>query len=290
VRYDAGYARFKVWMKGGRVVVGGEIEYTLGWMYYVIDLGDTVPSDTKGRIGGKFKGHLNWWYCKKHIGSKGAEELVYWNEEAWVAVPKTWESDLGTKLSGVAVWRENDVVKTQHGTRGWPDTLIDWTPAKRATVPARLLEMENDIILEWTQIFDVKRHGCLSIDPQCCRHPVDCDVKFVEVAVKRKGIILAQNFARANASAWPFSTDARTAAHEFGHHLGNPDEYPGATSVDASVNTDGAVAGIDDEGLMGSGSTIRRRYFDDICAALSKSVARETDKTFSFSPVEKVKS
>jgi type VI secretion system VgrG family protein len=292
MRHDANSARFNVWMKGGRVVVGGAIEYTLGWIYYIIALGDTVSSDTKGVIGGKYYGHEKSWYCKKRAGSKGAEGLVYWNGETWVAVPNSWTDDLGTKLSGMAVWRENGVVKTQFGKQPWPqpDTVKDWTPAQRSKVTDRLWELEYDIMDLWAEAFDVKRDGCLSADPRCCRHPVDCDVKFVEVAVKRKGIILAQNFARANESAWPFETDARTAAHEFGHHLGNPDEYPGAGTVDASVNTDGAVAGIDKKGLMGSGWTIRRRYFDDICTALSKNVARETDKTFRFSPVERVES
>jgi hypothetical protein len=50
------------------------------------------------------------------------------------------------------------------------------------------------------------------------------------------------------------------AAHEFGHHIGNSDEYAG-TKVDTSLNDDGATSGIDPNSIMGQQLTkVKKRH------------------------------
>jgi hypothetical protein len=78
----------------------------------------------------------------------------------------------------------------------------------------------------------------------------------------------------------------RMPIHEFGHHLGNPDEYTGAATVDPSVNTDGAKAGIDKKSIMGGeGMEVRRRHMTPICEALSKAVLDATGQKYSYTAV-----
>jgi hypothetical protein len=100
----------------------------------------------------------------------------------------------------------------------------------------------------------MRRQGCVSTDQHCCRYSLVVNVDFTAVAT-RSGhtIVLAADDGRSNAGAWSMG-DGRPglAPHEFGHHLGNPDEYPGGVGIDTSVNTDGASAGIDGSCLMGS--------------------------------------
>ncbi len=95
-----------------------------------------------------------------------------------------------------------------------------------------------------------------------------------------------EHFARANAKAWPLGADDDTAIHEFGHHLGNPDEYPGASSVNIFVNGDGAALGIDEASLMGEGDTARRRHLDTVAEALARLVEQELGKSYTYTPVE----
>lgn len=290
MRFETHSKRFNLRVENHEIVIGGTIDYTRGWLHYIIDLGDLVDEDTGGLIGIKCGGHEDWRFCKKSAAG-GARELVYWDGADWRPVPSSWTSDLGTKLHGTAVWAEGGVTKTQWGKMPWPDPVPEWSQAALQGKDERLAEIKATIETGWTGTFDFKREQCASGDPMCCRHRIRCEINFAETAVKRgPRIILAENDGRANANAWPYDVDTNTAMHEFGHHLGNPDEYPGATSVDATVNGDGATAGIDPEGLMGDGSTLRQRYYDTIRTVFVSLVARETKKLFTYAIVTELRS
>jgi len=286
LRYDRGRSRFNIRIEDGEIVVGGTIEYVRGWLHYVILLGDHVPLLTGGRIRQRLNGSLNYRYCKKDEQA-GAHGLVFWDGDAWVPVPDMWSSPLGTKLHGCAVWREGGQVHTQYGQRDWPDAVPEWSPAMLADKDRRLATFKRVIEDNWTGKVQLKRGDCLSNDPRCCRHPIRCEVNFVEVdALAPDGIVLAENDTRANASAWSISGTRLTAIHEFGHHLGNPDEYPGAGSVDVLVMGDGAVFGIDEESIMGGGREIRRRHYKFIAEALDELVRERLDKDFTYTIVD----
>ncbi|MCA9687591.1 MAG: hypothetical protein KC457_35855, partial [Myxococcales bacterium] len=174
------------------------------------------------------------------------------------------------------------VIKHQYGKLPWPDPVPEWSTGALDDLDDALARAKTDIEEFWCGDFEFKREGCASADPSCCRHTFRSEIAFVEVPVKKRGIILAENDTRANASAWPLDIDAKTAAHEFGHHLGNPDEYAGAQSVDPSVNGDGAKAGIDEESIMGAGWIMRRRHLDSVAEVLAMAVASQTGKPFTF--------
>jgi hypothetical protein len=287
VRYEHGLAHFDISIVDHEVVVGGTIPYTRGWMHYIIALGDTVPSDTDGLIGGNIDHSEDWRYCKEVYGDSDEPTLVYWNGAEWTPVPSTWKDPIGTKLSGMGVWNENGVVKHQYGKREWPDPVPEWSDEALAQKQLSLADVSDMLGYWWTYQFDLKRDGCLSTDVDCCRFRVKCTVNFAESSIKRKGgIILCENDTRANSDAWSYDSGSQTWAHEFGHHLGNPDEYLGAGTVDPSVNGDGATAGIDELSIMGEGDIVRRRHYKYICSALSKLVSKHLGKKYTYSVVD----
>ncbi|PRQ06205.1 Phage-related baseplate assembly protein [Enhygromyxa salina] len=287
-RYKSGFGRFSVWMENGAGYIGGTIPFVRGWMYYIVDLTDFVD-DMRGRIGGKINGHRNWWYAKKRRGEeplKGAAkagDLYYWDGNAWLNVPMLWASPIGTRCLGFAVWRENGEVKTQYGKMPWPDPVpTDWPATNVAELPAKLAAWVAAIENAWSEKFKLKRVTCHA-ETACCSHQLFCRADFEEVLVKERGVIVvAANSARANDSAWRWDMDDDTAAHEFGHHLGNPDEYPGAGTVDPTVNGDGATAGIDHDGLMGGGRTVRSRYFGTVTLAFGLAAREALGVPFMF--------
>lgn len=283
-RYAKGYSRFNLTVDDHAVTIGGTIEYTRGWIYYIIRLDDLVPPSTGGRIGGRYYGSEDWRYCKRADGTGG---LLYWDGAKWVPVPAEWSSDLGTRLHGMGVWREPDGVKQQLGALPWPDTLPtnnadddDWIESSLIFKAARV----NDF---WSEKFDIKRVACRGHDVRCCRYRVSCHIHFKQVPAKGRGIVIAQNNGRANSEIWPVDASDRTFYHEWGHHMGNPDEYEGAGSVDPTVNDDGARAGIDNNSIMGGdGKIVRRRHFNTVCTAMAQAVATHLGKTATYRVVE----
>lgn len=289
VRYERGRAHFDISIVDGEVVVGGTIPYTRGWMHYIIQLGEAAPSDAGGLIGGEYYGSQDLRYCQEVYDDSGVPTLVYWNGAAWVPVPPPpiWTDPIGTKLHGMAVWDELGVIKTQFGKLAWPDPVPEWSAEALDYKDILLEDAAGGIDRNWTHQFDLERDGCLSDAIGCCRFRVRCAVKFAESTVKRKGvIILGENSSRANSGAWGLDDDQLTVAHEFGHHIGNPDEYVGAGSVDPTVNGDGATAGIDELSLMGAGEIVRRRHFKHICLALEQLITTHLGKAYTYFVVD----
>jgi hypothetical protein len=115
-------------------------------------------------------------------------------------------------------------------------------------------------------------------------------VSFAEIEKKLEhGIVITENDARANSENWPLHMTPQTTIHEFGHHLGNPDEYEGAGSVDIFVNGDGAKMGIDKLSIMGKGMTARRRHLKHVSEALTNLIQERLGKSYTFTVVDKLR-
>lgn len=296
IEHDHGHAHFDLEVCDHVVEIHSTIPYKRGFMAYVISLGDLAPDYAKGLIGAKIDGTTDWRYCKKSTTGSDPDRLFYWDGQGWAAVPSAFHdtNTYGTKLFGIAVWREDNVfhtdgvIKTQYGREPWPDDLPEWSSDSlthlNETVKPKWIEAISNY---WSGQFDLKRDQCHGHDPQCCRYRVTCTIGFVEVDTKLKGgIVIGENHARANSGAWPRSASDRTAIHEFGHHLGNPDEYFGASTVNIWVNGDGAILGIDKRSIMGGGRTARRRHLNTVAAVLAKLVEQETGKSYTYTAVE----
>ncbi|MFO7566769.1 MAG: type VI secretion system tip protein TssI/VgrG [Enhygromyxa sp.] len=296
MEYREGRSRFAVEIVNHEVVISSRISYIRGQMGMLISLGDLAAEGAGGVFGKRLDGYDDWRYCKKVTVGGDPNRLAYWDGAGWRIVPKEFKdyNSLGDKLLGIALWKEKfpwkkePVVKDQYGGKfSWPDDVPEWAPESVAKLNEKVLKRWSRAIADmWSNKFDFEREQCRGYDPQCCRYSVTCKVDFYEVDERSKAeIVISENYARANASAWPLRISNRTAAHEFGHHLGNPDEYPGASSLDIWVNDDGAVLGMDKKSIMGSGSVVRRRHFDTVADALARLVKQGTGKSYTYSAV-----
>lgn len=288
--YRVGQSRFDIYVKHYEVIFGGTIRYVRGQIYRIIHLDGVVPSSVGGNIGVRIDGKNNWRYCKSTVkGSKDLADMVYWDGLAWVPVPHVnWsQKERSKNLHGVGVWVEHGVVKTDLGGEPWPDPVPEWSQQSLDMLEWNINEHMKSIMGYWSGTFDIKRQGCRSHEPQCCRYMTRCELRFEETdTLTDDGIIIAEfNSGRANSDVWPIEESGRTWAHEYGHHLGNPDEYKTASTVDPSVNTDGAKAGIDPSSLMGAGYAVKRRHYGAICEALAKLVHQETGRSYTYAAV-----
>ncbi len=289
--YSEVRARFSISMHDGHVMIENAIYYVLGIMHGIISLGGLVEQDTGGVIGGSIDGLFDYRYCKKSPSDEDPDALTYWNGHSWLPVPKEFEAhnSLGDKLQGMALWRDSKgQLRKQFGTLPWPDPDIDvsWSTPSLGTLEGKLAQWTTAITEAWTGAFRLHRDQCRAYENSCCSHYIDCNVHFALLdAPHPHFIVITENDVRANAGAWPITESDRTAIHEFGHHLGNPDEYPGASTVNIFVNGDGAKFGIDHDSIMGSGEDIRARHFNTLAKALTKLVHQETGMAFTFSPV-----
>lgn len=289
LQYSESNGRFSIRVRDHQVVIDHLIPFVRGMMGRIISLGELADEDADGLIGEKRDGTKDWRYCKPITVQGNPDRLAYWDGVGWRIVPVEFReyNVLGDKLSGIALWHDDGELKTQCGKLPWPDPVREWAPESIAKLSHQIGSWSNAINAYWSGKFDLHREQCRGYDPKCCRLPIRCEVSFIEVQARGEhSIVIGENHARANAGAWPMNAPDRTAIHEFGHHLGNPDEYFGASTVDMYVNGDGAILGIDKQSIMGDGSTARRRHFETIAKACAQLVERETGKAYTFTPVE----
>jgi hypothetical protein len=115
---------------------------------------------------------------------------------------------------------------------------------------------------------------------------VDLDFEMEHILIDEPhAISLCPGGLRSNAAVFFYGEHrVEVAAHEVGHLVGLPDEYPGGATDTTQPDDDGLVAGIDDDSLMGSGlSKVKRRHFAtflDTAKAIWKKALNRND-TFS---------
>lgn len=227
----------------------------------------------------------------------------FWDDQGWRPVPSDFmniKNVLNTRVDQFVIWREGGVLKQNVDVEKeyfWPEAVpMVWSQASNAQLQKRLQEMSSAINNFWTGKFDLRRVECKGYDPACCRVPVVCDVSFKEVFdTDVSAIFITENFNRPSSRVWSMVNDTKdtalpdtTAIHEFGHLIGNPDEYEGVKTINPNINGDGAKKGIDSSSIMGSGTDIRRRHYNTIARALGWLVEQRTGKRFSFVPVDRM--
>jgi len=298
--YEDGHTRFTIRLSGQKILIDHLIPFVRGMMGMTISLGELADEDAGGLLGIKRHGRTDWRYGKYVTVDGNPDRFAYWDGKGWRIAPAEFgkhDNALGEKKDGFALWRnkKGELQQSQKAKFPWPDPVpLEWAPQSLAILDQRIAKMSAAISEFWSQEFDLRRDRCQGYDLHCCRHPIVCDVSLIEVDGRvDHAIVITENDTRANSETWPLIPNSgaasdTTAIHEFGHHLGNPDEYPGASSVDMFVNGDGAIMGIDKDSIMGSGRTRRRRHFDTIAKALAQLVERETGKSFTFTPVKKL--
>jgi hypothetical protein len=311
-----GIAHFHMLVKNYECQIQGNITYVPGFMAWLIQLGSTVntpppawarallPSRVLNMMrrtpGGQtgvdwgpsdpnsFSGS-DWRFAKDDVSSPSG--MVYWDGKAWQNVPDSWSDPNNVKLYGIGIWREAAANKAQFGN-AWPENIPSWSPSQQAVASRTLPGWSAKCKSAWSNKFDLRRDGCASSKDACCRYSVTASVSFTAVATRQEHtIVLAVNNGRSNAGAWSLGdTRPGLAPHEFGHHLGAPDEYPGGVGIDTTVNTDGATQGIDTSSLMGSVPDssvppIKARHLNIISQQLSAMIQAEKGVSWKFKTV-----
>ncbi len=288
--YTSGRVHFNLDALDYLINITSTIQYVKGWAAEVVNLGNHVPAGT----GGLLDGQLTWngyRWMKRIAGARN-----YWDGSAWKPVPATLNLDLaindskafsvgfyenGTKADGTKKFT------CQYGG-DWVESFTDWN-ISAADKQAKITAWKNNADTTWTDKFDLKRKECQSTDTKCCRYKTKATITFsLQTTFSAGMLIVADGNIRSNDSLW-FLGEPRiaVAAHEFGHHLGNPDEYAGA-AIDTSLNDDGAVNGIDPNSIMGQNlTTVKKRHYRTICTHFAAMVKTESGKTYTYEAVPK---
>jgi type VI secretion system secreted protein VgrG len=261
--------------------ISSSIKYIKGWAREIIDLHNTVPAGTGGLIGVNAYGKNNWRWAQ--ISATGTRQ--YWNGSAWVDVPATWADNGGLDLYGMYVYKNGTNYPTQMGTN-FPQAPPDWN-VDAAGPQNTLRNWASHISTRWTGVFDIKRDGCTSTDQHCCRYKIKASVAFTKVAAKDNDtVVIAQGTTRANAALWTLGGNIEMPVHEWGHHLGNPDEYAGQQVATYQDAANGLVNGLDTTSVMGqSMNTVKARHYGAVLAQLARMVKDEHGKDYTYTCV-----
>lgn len=265
-----------------------EVRYVKGHGRWVLNLNDASLS-----------GGFSLWGATHHWGKKtAAGTYQYWDGSAWQNVPSAWAAT-DTTHYGVNFWKKTGffggVSWTGEVGRDYPEPLADWPndPAITSSVSSRLTAWKTEIESVWGDSFDIRRKKsqCRSTDEKCCRYKTKCQMSFIESAEKDDHtIVVTYDDVRSHSFMWS-TADSRSglAAHEFGHHLGAPDEYAGQGTTQVGVSdSDGLSNGVDPNCLMGAGLTpVKKRHFKVICDHLKDMVNDQYGKSYEYEAIEK---
>jgi hypothetical protein len=249
--YASGNARFDLSALDYEIKIESDIEFVKGWAAEVVLLGTSVPSATGG--------------------------------SSWQNLPSGFSLNDSNNLC-VGFYKSGSSYVCQYGGN-WPENFTDWNISAKQ---AKIDKWRDTINSTWTGKFPIKRKECRSSAGACCKYSVKTEVKFTEKATFAAGtLIIADGNIRSNSGLFFLDDpDEPTPAHEFGHHLGNPDEYAGATSLDTSLNSDGAVNGVDDDSIMGLNMTrVKKRHFRTVCTHFASMVQTKTGKSYTYEAV-----
>ncbi len=265
--YAKDRAHFALEVSEHRLVISSAIHFVKGWGGSVVKLGAAVPAGTGGVITPFPWPDYRWMRNVTGLGGIAGKE--YWDGTAWQPLPAGFPLRDNNNFS-VGFYKNGAKFTCQYGG-DWPATFPDWN-LQEAVHQNKIKAWTDNINSTWTGKFDIKRKFCSSADSACCRYPVSASVAFVHEAAFKKGLlIIAEGNIRSNDSLFYLGEPRLAmAAHEFGHHMGNPDEYAGA-ALDTGLNSDGATAGIDPNSIMGEGlSTVKARHFRAVCTHLTQ--------------------
>ncbi len=272
--YASGYAHFDLSAEDYVIKIESDIEFVKGWGASVVKLGAAVPAAT----GGSFTMFGPGYRWMKLVGTTHK----YWDGAAWQDLPATFVLDDSNNVC-VGFYKSGTSYVCQYGGN-WPENFTDWTVG---TKQAKIDKWRDTINSTWTGKFPIKRKECRSSAGACCKYSVKTKAQFTEKTTFATGmLIIADGDIRANSALWFLDDpDVPTPAHEFGHHLGNPDEYAGA-DLDTSLNSDGAVNGIDADSIMGQNMTkVKKRHFKTVCKHFASMVQTKTGKSYTYEAV-----
>ncbi|MEM7622835.1 MAG: type VI secretion system tip protein TssI/VgrG, partial [Planctomycetota bacterium] len=279
-RYTRNRAHYDMEVKDFVIELTEDLKFVKGWAGFAAQLGTHVPAGTGGEISPwRFGGGYRW---VKKTGTR----FHYWNGSSWVLITLS-DNDLEATGFTVGFYKNGANYTCQYGGN-WPEAFSpDWN-IDAANHQQKIRQWVQSMHDKWTRKFDLKRKQCESTLDECCRYEIVANPTMTKQATFREGYLIVtvgndNNVMRSNDSLFFIDdADIDMAAHEFGHHLGNPDEYAGA-AIDTSLNGDGATNGIDYTSVMGrSNQPAKKRHFGTIAAHMKKMVKDQIGKTYDY--------
>jgi len=278
--YSSGRTHFDLTSHDYLLKIESEIHYVKGWGGQVVQLGAAAPAGTGGLLDGQFTivGGGYRWMKDTATGKK------FWDGSAWQDLPAGFVL-IDANNFAVGFYKTGSTYTCQYGGT-WPENFADWD-INASDKQAKIQQWVDNIHTTWTAKFDIKRKECRSTNTNCCRYSTTASVQFTfETTFSSGMLIIADGDIRSNDSLWFLGESRLTVAgHEFGHHLGNPDEYAGA-AVDTSLNDDGATAGIDPDSIMGQNLTnVKKRHYRTLCTQFASMVQSNFGKSYTYEAV-----
>ena len=278
-RYASGNARFNLSAKDYKITIDENIQYVKGWAASVVKLGAHALHGTGGLLNGKLSWNGYRWMKKVGVTNK------FWDGSAWKNLPNGFTLSNANHFC-VGFYKKDSKYICQYKGE-WPESFTDWdidATAKQNNIK----KWQKEINKTWTGKFVLKREECKSSKKACCRYPIISEAKFAKKTTFAKGmLIIADGYIRSNSGLFFIDGRVRSFAHEFGHFLGNPDEYAGAKGLETSLNEDGATNGIDQDSIMGVKLTkVKKRHFRTLAKHFSDMVKGKTTKTWKYKAVK----
>lgn len=242
-----------------------------------------------GTAGGNLISGHRWARPK---GTNQEEPAEYYDGKEWLALPDGFDPDgvdsvNHSSLSGaVGFGKIGNFYTSNRGV--WPEPFPDYdfdSPEHKAKRDAWIART-NEI---WSYRFRFRRKGCKSRAPtRCCLYTIRVRLEFNVVELPGNDVVVVCPEAlRSNAHTF-FMGDPllEMAAHEAGHHMFNPDEYP-TGAFDPTVNGDGAVGGIDPTTLMGSNTeVVKKRHYKAALEMLARLVFTKFGRLYLYEAVD----
>jgi hypothetical protein len=270
---------FELEVREFEAVFGAKINFVKGWAGAVVKLPATTNDPGKFS---SFGGWDNSYWLRQ--SATGTDEYYSGATDGWKALPTGFTLADANNV-GVGFYKSGTTYTCQYGSFSnttWPEAFADWSAADNTAWTTSKANWERTIADEWSNKFYLKRHGCTSTDQTCCRYTTRAWATFEEAPSFTSGMsVLVAGGGRANDSLWFVNaTSPLTPSHEYGHHLGNPDEYGTGTRT---PDGDGMVGGIDANCVMGNNRTpVKKRHLYRVAEQMAAAVRTHKSKTYTY--------
>lgn len=256
------HAKFtqKIWGKSQKVLVKKKVIKTWGATY--VNMKDAGITDTIA--GMPWAGHR---WAKSKSGHMVPD--WYWDGKKWKDIPDAVLADPQNFSAHPLVKKGEKYQHPGDAKFEWPETFKEYE-FDAAVYANKRKAWIDDSNKRWSKVFKVRRKGCAA-DPKsgCCTYEVHVEFEMDKVeAYDNHTLCLAPGNLRSNAGLLFYGeTRVAMAAHEVGHLVGLPDEYPGG-AVDPAATGDGLTKGIDSTTLMGGdlsepNNKIKKRHYSN---------------------------
>ena len=271
------HADFKQKIAKGAIEVDVHDTVMKAWPGYLVDM-------SGGGITGLAKGCPFADHRWGRIIGTGDVPTEYHDGKKWVAMPAAFvPADADFTVVGF-IKAGGKFHQGGESSAIWPEQFTDYD-FDSVKYKKQRADWKADTESRWSRKFVVRPKSCVQgITAGGCGYPVDVKLEMKQVTVwEKRTLALCNGKFRSNGGCYSLEdTDIEMVAHESGHMMGNPDEYVDG-GIDATINGDGAVNGIDTTTVMGqSMQLVKKRHYGNFVTIVEKQVKDKAGKKIEF--------